>query len=40
MIQSFLFLLNVRIDRRAVMMRMLVWFLEQVDIRNEDSVKS
>jgi len=30
------FLPNVRINRRAVMMIMLVWFLEQVNIRNED----
>ena len=29
------FLPNVRINRRAVMMRMLVWFLKQVNIRNE-----
>ena len=34
------FLPNVRINRRAVMMRMLVWFLKQANIRNEDQVDS
>jgi len=34
------FLPNVRFNRRAVMMRMLVLFLEQVNINNEDQVKS